>query len=66
MNPYSHIVIASRLESLVQPQDPPEYYWGAVAPDMRYLAAMRRAQTHLSPQELVAFFDRYPRLESFV
>jgi len=66
MNPYTHIVIASRLESLVQPEDPPEYYWGAVAPDMRYLAAMRRAQTHLPAQQILELGQRYPHLVSFV
>lgn len=66
MNSFSHIVIATKLEPLVQPKDPPDYYWGAVAPDIRYLAAMRRWQTHRPTQEIVGWLDRYPHLGSFV
>jgi hypothetical protein len=66
MTPYSHLVVASKLVSLVQPEDLAEYYWGAMVPDIRYLAAMRRQQTHLSAQAIVAWLDRYPHLGSFV
>ena len=66
MNPYSHVIIASKLEALIRPRDPAQYYWGAVAPDMRYLAAMPRAQTHIPGTQIVAFMNRYPHLESFV
>jgi hypothetical protein len=59
-------VIASRLESLVGPGNPAEYYWGAVAPDMRYVAAMRRAQTHLPAQRIAEYVERYPHLDSFL
>ena len=66
MNPYSHLVVASRLEWLVQPEDPGEYYWGAIVPDIRYLASMRRQQTHLPAREIIALRDRHPHLASFV
>ena len=66
MNPFSHLVVASKLVSLVQPGDLAEYYWGAVIPDIRYLAAMRRQQTHLPAREILAWLDRYPHLGSFI
>jgi hypothetical protein len=46
MNPYSHLVIASKLEAQVRPENAAEYYWGAVAPDVRYPARMQRDRTH--------------------
>jgi hypothetical protein len=66
MNPYSHIVVASKLETLVNPEDASEYYWGAIAPDIRYLAAMQRQQTHVSSERIVGFISRYPHLKSFL
>jgi hypothetical protein len=66
MNPYSHIVVASKLESLVKPEDPKDYYWGAVAPDIRYLAVVPRQQTHVAPQRIAEFLYRYPHLKSFL
>jgi hypothetical protein len=66
MNPYSHLVVASKLEALVDPQDTREYYWGAIAPDIRYLAAMPRQQTHLPPEQIVSLISRHPHLKSFL
>jgi hypothetical protein len=66
MNPYSHIVVASKLVALVQPEDLKEYYWGAVAPDIRYLAAVQRQHTHIPPQRVIDFISRYPNLKSFL
>ena len=66
MNPYTHLVVASRLAALARPAEPDEYYWGAVAPDMRYVAAMRRRQTHLPTDQVLALFERYPQRESFL
>lgn len=66
MNPYSHLVIASKLETLVDPTSKPEYYWGAIAPDVRYLAAVRREQTHFAPQRINALISEYPHLKSFL
>lgn len=66
MNPYSHLVIAAQLETDIQPTNREEYYWGAVAPDVRYTAGTWRAQTHLPPEEVTGFFEKYPGLESFI
>jgi hypothetical protein len=66
MNPYSHLVIASKIEALVHPENAPEYYWGAIAPDIRYLAAMPRKQTHLPSQRIVGLISQYPYLKSFL
>jgi hypothetical protein len=67
MGPYSHIIIANQLEVVVHPENPREYYWGAIAPDVRYLVkGMRRDQTHLSSAELLVFIEQYPHLASFL
>jgi hypothetical protein len=66
MNPYSHLVIAAQLENDIQPANREDYYWGAVAPDVRYTAGVLRGQTHLPPEDIVAFFGKYPHLESFI
>ena len=66
MNPYSHIVVASKLKSLVQPENLEEYYWGAVVPDIRYPAALQREKTHLSPQRIFELSCHYPHLKSFL
>ena len=66
MNPYSHIVIASKLEAIVNPENLQEYYWGAIAPDIRYLSAMQRQQTHISSQKIIEFISEYPHLKSFL
>ncbi len=66
MHPYSHIVIASKLEGLVKPDDLQEYYWGAVAPDIRYVAALPRQQTHIAPERIIEATSQYPDLTSFL
>jgi hypothetical protein len=66
MNPYSHIVIASKLEAYLKPENLQEYYWGAIAPDIRYLAAMQRQQTHFPSRRIVEFISQYPHLKSFL
>ena len=66
MNPYSHIVIAAKVEKALAPGNPNEYYWGAIAPDIRYLAAMQRQQTHVSSQRITQFFAKYPQQKSFL
>jgi hypothetical protein len=66
MNPYSHLVIAAQLEGEIQPVDREEYYWGAVAPDVRYTARVQRERTHIPPEEIVKYFQQYPHLESFI
>ena len=66
MNPYSHIVVAAKVEAFVNPENLQEYYWGAIAPDIRYLAAMQRQQTHIPSQRIVEFISRYAHLKSFL
>jgi len=65
MHPYSHIVIASKLEGLVKPENPPEYYWGVVAPDIRYVAGLPRQLTHIPSARIVGYISQYPDLKSF-
>lgn len=66
MNLYSHAVLAWQLQNLVQPNNPDDYLWGAVAPDIRYLAGMRRQTTHLPDTEISIWFSRYPDYASFI
>jgi len=67
MGPYSHIILADELETYIRPDDPQEYYWGAIAPDIRYLVpGMRRSQTHISPDEILEYIIQYPDLQSFL
>jgi hypothetical protein len=66
MNPYSHLVVASKLETLVNPEDTREYYWGTIAPDIRYPAALQRQQTHISSQRIIDYLSQHPHLKSFL
>ncbi len=66
MNLYTHAVLAKHLQPLVNPENPAEYLWGSVIPDIRYLGRMRRKTTHLPDEEIVTWFARYPDLESFI
>ncbi len=66
MKPYSHLVLAAQLESDLCPHSLEEYYWGAVAPDVRFTAGITRQGTHLPPEEILAFRKEYPQLESFI
>lgn len=66
MHPYSHLVIAAELEKDIQPRQANEYYWGAVVPDIRYLADMQRDQTHLSAERILEYMNKYPDLDSFI
>ena len=67
MGPYSHIVIANELESFIKPIDKKEYYWGAVAPDVRYLKKnMTRKQTHFSYEKILNYLVQYPELKDFL
>jgi hypothetical protein len=67
MGPYSHIILANELETYIKPDDPQEYYWGAIAPDIRYLVAgMNRSQTHISPEEIREYMGQYPHLKPFL
>lgn len=66
MNPYSHLVIAAQLERDIAPAQPAAYYWGAVAPDIRYVAGMQRSATHIAPERILDFLAKYPELDSFI
>ena len=67
MGPYSHIFVASELETYINPDDSQEYFWGAIAPDIRYLVdGMRRSQTHISSEMILEYIGQYPQLKSFL
>ena len=66
MHSYSHLVIAAELEKDIQPQQANEYYWGAVMPDIRYIADMQRNQTHLSAESILEYRNKYPESDSFI
>jgi hypothetical protein len=66
MGPYSHYALAVKLEQSIRPENLKEYYWGAVAADIRYLANMRRAQTHVKTDRINELVVCYPPLRSFL
>jgi hypothetical protein len=66
MGPYSHYILAAKLEPSLQPEQPAAYYWGAVAPDIRYLANLRRDHTHLGQDRILELTACYPHLRSFL
>jgi hypothetical protein len=66
MKPYSHFAIASQLENGIHPKLVAQYYWGALAPDIRLLAGFSHQRTHLSAEAIFIFLDKYPHLESFI
>jgi hypothetical protein len=65
MHLYSHLVIAQALIPRLKPHDLAEYAWGAVVPDIRYLAGMRRRQTHLDIPVVRAWLEHAPELRDF-
>jgi hypothetical protein len=65
MHLYSHLVIAHAMLAECQPVDLAEYYWGAVAPDIRYLAGLRRRATHLPVEMVRAWSGQRPALRDF-
>jgi hypothetical protein len=66
MNPYSHYLLASRAAPFIRPAQPAEYYLGSIIPDVRYLAGMRREQTHISRERIEEYRSTYPHLSSFL
>ena len=67
MGPYSHIVIASKLEKTIGPDNLQEYYWGAVAPDIRYLVTgMARSETHIPVEKILDYQVQHPQLKAFL
>jgi len=66
MHIYSHLVVAQAILPHLQPVDLPEYYWGAVAPDIRYAAGLHRSQTHRPVEEVCGWLDSEPQLRDFI
>lgn len=66
MNPYSHLVLVNKIEYLVQPENSGEYYWGAIAPDVRYIAGIDRRRTHLTKENCIQLIKQFPNLKSFL
>jgi hypothetical protein len=66
MNPYSHLVIANNIARVIGPENPQQYYWGATAPDIRYLARVPRQKTHITDVEIAKLITRFPHLKSFL
>lgn len=66
MGPYSHYLLAVMLEPSLQPEHREQYYWGAVVPDIRYLAQVRRDHTHLGQDRLKELTGLYPHMRSFL
>lgn len=66
MGPFSHYVLARQLLGFVQPEQPDAFLWGALAPDVRYLAGLRREQTHLDQAALAELTARHPACVSFI
>ena len=66
MNTYAHIVLAHKLVSHMQPENIKDYYLGAIIPDVRYIASIKRKQTHIPLEQIVAFHTQYPELDSFI
>lgn len=70
MNPYSHLVLAAQLEADIRPADRLEYYWGAVAADVRYTAEARRVsrKKHCSktpPPQETGYFHSNSKFENW-
>jgi hypothetical protein len=62
---YSHLVVAEQVEPYLALDDLDAYYLGATVPDIRHWVEMKRAQTHISPEDVVTYLARYPHLRSF-
>lgn len=66
MGPFSHLTMAVQLAPVLRPGNLDEFYWGAVAPDIRYLAYIQREKTHISQECIDEYEARYPHLRSFL
>ena len=66
MNPYSHFVAANYLEPYLDLDNKQDYYLGTIIPDIRYYLKMPRKDTHLKLEDIVAYFNKYPELKSFI
>ncbi len=66
MHVYTHLIMAAFAEGHLRPAERGAYYLGAVAPDARYVAGLRRSLTHRPASELDAAFENHPVLRSFL
>ena len=66
MNLYTHAVLAQALLPMIGPTNPAEYLWGAIAPDIRYLAGIRRETTHLPDETIQQWTEQHPGCLSFI
>jgi len=66
MNPYSHYLLASKIAPFIKPVCLEAYYLGSIISDVRYLAGMRRDQTHISQAQIREYLISYPNLDSFL
>lgn len=67
MGPYSHIIIADKLIYFLKPDNLNEYYWGTVAPDIRFLIkGMTKKHTHFSGEKISYYLREYPQCRSFL
>lgn len=65
MHLFSHLVIARELRLHLAPQNLGEYYWGAIAADIRYAAGLPRRQTHRPLDEVFAWLHDFPDYRDF-
>lgn len=66
MNPYTHIILAQQLIETLHPENLTDYFWGAIAPDIRYVARIPRETTHKNKAQLQELFQKYPHQKSFI
>jgi len=66
MQLYSHLIIAQKMLAFLSPDDLSEYYWGAVAADVRYFAELPRRITHPLAEEVLLWQAEFANLNSFV
>ena len=55
------------LKNSFKPVNTQDYYWGAVAPDVRYVVkGMPKRQTHISSEKIMDYIHKYPKLKDFL
>lgn len=65
MHLYSHLISARELRPWLEPRDEAEYYWGAIAADVRYLARLPRRRTHPALEAAAGWAEKYPARRDF-
>lgn len=66
MNLYTHAILSQKFQPRLSPADPAEYLWGAVAPDIRYVAGLPRIATHRSDEEIAGWQAQFTACASFL